>query len=835
VRPNPFSVSLDCVQAAEVLVNASAKPMRAHVDGGGAASALRVMNAVRLLTRLLPIVFENPAASAGFVDQLFWQNRIPALPDSPTGVSSSEAGVAAVNATAAAPAAAPPAAASGAAEPSEPSEPVRWEPLHPGATAADRPPLGRQLVHAVMRCLFFPGLTVTLAQWDMYATRKETAEAAAEAAAAAAAAAGDTAAASGSAAPVAAVRVQDSNAVWPMLMWTGGVTFPPVPRSADPGHMANRIELLRLLVATCSQPLFCMPDAHNPPRSRFMDELTGGACPFAPTLFYSLLNEALAYDPVGWGIPYASAMVTDRDEPMCTAALQALILLLDYSPKVAAAAAASSGGSEGTAADAAGLAQFNVFRMLLSSISDPSDVGRLLSAFARLLASIPAAQESLLPQSRKPIAFHRELLVLLWKLLDENEAFHRFVLVGSNAAGDSSVLVAPLLYLMWQGRNDVTQVGLVHLCTFILLLLSGERSFCVSLNRAAGMQPLPDMVPGSYTATSSLSDLAILTFHRLIVDGHPGLSTLYSCFLTIIANLSPYAKSVSPAASAKLLSLLELFSAPRFLFAQPNNYAYCQMLVEAFSNIIQYQYESNGVTAYLMVTRREIFERLASLNADEWAASSLGAATTAAAPDQPRQEPGAPTAAERDEDAAARRNLVDRLAQDRYVAGGAKPAPVLSTDGTLVSPSGASTAGEPSGEQEAPPATAQAPTSANGAGKDEAQIWRPSEAWFSTVRPQIPLSAPLRLIAYLAPLISEHIRINGALQNDEDIIEFLRFTTVVGVLPVPHPILMRKYQPNEFTSLWFSTYAWSTVYLHLCEELPMFDATAIRLFQITVV
>jgi hypothetical protein len=41
-------------------------------------------------------------------------------------------------------------------------------------------------------------------------------------------------------------------------------------------------------------------------RSRFLDELTGGSCPFAPTLFYSLLNTALAYDPVGWGVPYAT-------------------------------------------------------------------------------------------------------------------------------------------------------------------------------------------------------------------------------------------------------------------------------------------------------------------------------------------------------------------------------------------------------------------------------------------------------------------------------------------------------------------------------------------------
>ena len=65
--------------------------------------------------------------------------------------------------------------------------------------------------------------------------------------------------------------------------------------------------------------------------------------------------------------------------------------------------------------------------------------------------------------------------------------------------------------------------------------------------------------------------------------------------------------------------------------------------------------------------------------------------------------------------------------------------------------------------------------------------------------------------------------------------QFIKSTTVVGVLPQPHAIVQRVYQPNAFTALWFTTYAWSTVFLQLGRELPMFDAEAIRLFQITVV
>jgi len=71
--------------------------------------------------------------------------------------------------------------------------------------------------------------------------------------------------------------------------------------------------------------------------------------------------------------------------------------------------------------------------------------------------------------------------------------------------------------------------------------------------------------------------------------------------------------------------------------------------------------------------------------------------------------------------------------------------------------------------------------------------------------------------------------------NDETIvIDFLRTTTMVGLLPVPHPILIRKYQQNEFTSLWFTTYIWGVIYLR--NQAPaFFDAAYIRLFTISYI
>lgn len=45
--------------------------------------------------------------------------------------------------------------------------------------------------------------------------------------------------------------------------------------------------------------------------------------------------------------------------------------------------------------------------------------------------------------------------------------------------------------------------------------------------------------------------------------------------------------------------------------------------------------------------------------------------------------------------------------------------------------------------------------------------------------------------------------------------KFLQHGTLVGLLPVPHPILIRKYQANSGTTTWFRTYMWGVIYLRL--------------------
>ena len=65
----------------------------------------------------------------------------------------------------------------------------------------------------------------------------------------------------------AAVSPDETNAVWPMLLWAGGVSFPVAGRTPTTAQVEARMELLRLLIALCSGPLYATPNPAAPVRN----------------------------------------------------------------------------------------------------------------------------------------------------------------------------------------------------------------------------------------------------------------------------------------------------------------------------------------------------------------------------------------------------------------------------------------------------------------------------------------------------------------------------------------------------------------------------------------
>ncbi|XP_016144394.1 protein HID1b [Sinocyclocheilus grahami] len=631
------------------------------------------------------------------------------------------------------------------------------------------------------------------------------------------------------------------------FIWEAGVGFAQTP-PLNHTHDSNRAELLKLLLTCFSEEIYQSPsDTHtlNPWVSFFCSRENRHALP----LFTSLLNVVCAYDPVGYGIPYNHLMFSDQRGMLAELALQTLIVSLeqelvdnsntstnlstntdtcsaDYNKNTTAEGCQTTRGE-------------NLFVNYLSRIHREEDFHFILRGIGRLLNN-PLLQ-TYLPHSCKKIQFHQELLVLFWKLCDLNKKFLFYVLKSSDVLD----ILVPILFYLNDARTNQSRVGLVHICVFILLLLSGERNFGVRLNK-----PYSVRVPMDISVFAGThADLLIVVFHKIITSGHQRLQPLYDCLFTIIVNVSPYLKSLSMVATNKLLHLLEVFSSLWFLFCSPVNHHLVFFLLEVFNNIIQYQFDGNFNLVYGIIRKRNLFHQLANLPTD---VSSIQKALqrksrsnsthnavfmetnnpcNTACSEGPYKTAPVQTGTLNASLKAMPR--IDKLTETSQV----------SEDGvTLLLQQSDSTHGQSDHSSETQVRDAE-PTSGEDEKKSEtgdcdgsqkrvssSSDWTPTQDWVLFWKSKLPLQTIMRLLQVLVPQV-EKICIDKGLTDESEILKFLQHGTLVGLLPVPHPILIRKYQANEGTALWFRTYMWGIIYLRN-EDPPVWYDTDVKLFEI---
>uniref|UniRef100_A0A4W6G2D9 HID1 domain containing n=1 Tax=Lates calcarifer TaxID=8187 RepID=A0A4W6G2D9_LATCA len=575
-------------------------------------------------------------------------------------------------------------------------------------------------------------------------------------------------------------------------IWEAGVGFAQSP-PLNYIHDLNRTELLRLLLTCFSEAMYLPPSSDNSVLNPWVTFFCSTENRHALPLFTSLLNVVCAYDPVGYGIPYNHLLFSDYREQLVEQAVQVLIVTLEHDGGVPHRPASPSSMEEQESTGPE-----NLFVNYLSRIHREEDFDFVLKGLARLLTN-PLTQ-TYLPNSTKKIQFHQELLVLFWKLCDFNKKFLFFVLKSSDVLD----ILVPILYYLNDARADQSRVGLMHIGVFILLLLSGERNFGVRLNKPYSIH-VPMDIP---VFTGTHADLLIVVFHKIITTGHQRLQPLFDCLLTIVVNVSPYLKSLSMVAANKLLHLLEAFSTSWFLFSAAQNHHLVFFLLEAFNNIIQYQFDGNCNLVYAIIRKRNVFHQLANLPSDP--------ASIQKALQRKRKSP----------------DVISRTSSQETVSmEGSHPA-VPAEPGTLK----ASLVAMPGIDK----LTEKSQVSEDGTMVDNERrrlssasstsFWAPTPEWVLSWKCKLPLQTIMRLLQVLVPQV-EKICIDKGLTDESEILKFLQHGTLVGLLPVPHPILIRKYQANAGTAMWFRTYMWGVVYLRNVDP-PIWYDTDVRLFEI---
>ncbi|XP_068610586.1 protein HID1b [Brachionichthys hirsutus] len=619
-------------------------------------------------------------------------------------------------------------------------------------------------------------------------------------------------------------------------IWEAGVGFAQSPPT-NYYHDINRTELLKLLLTCFSEAMYLPPSSEkktlNPWVSFFCSTENRHALP----LFTSLLNVVCAYDPVGYGIPYNHLLVSDHREQLVEQAIQILIVTLEHevgSPSSAAPQAADGAASPSAVEERGPADPNNLFVNYLSRIHREEDLSFILKGLARLLNN-PLLQ-TYLPHSSKKIQFHQELLILFWRSCDINKKFLFFVLKSS----DVLEILVPILFNLNDARADQSRVGLMHIGVFVLLLLSGERNFGVRLNKPYTLR-VPMDIP---VFTGTHADLLIVIFHKIITIGHQRLQPLFDCLLTIIVNISPYLKSMSMVAATKLLHLLEAFSTHWFLFSSRQNHHLVFFLLEVFNNIIQYQFDGNYNLIYAIIRKRSVFHQLANLPSGTASIQkalqkkkSLGISRTnsGGAESPAGSRPAAPA-----EGGILKASLeatpgIDKITEKARVSQDGTMVAVPHSESSQISADHGAGAGasdtESSSDKDREICHAESEAARSRLSSvSSAASWSATPDWVLSWKAKLPLQTIMRLLQVLVPQV-EKICIDKGLTDESEILKFLQHGTLVGLLPVPHPLLIRKYQANAGTTVWFRTYMWGVIYLRNVDP-PIWYDTDIRLFEI---
>lgn len=83
---------------------------------------------------------------------------------------------------------------------------------------------------------------------------------------------------------------------------------------------------------------------------------------------------------------------------------------------------------------------------------------------------------------------------------------------------------------------------------------------------------------------------------------------------------------------------------------------------------------------------------------------------------------------------------------------------------------------------------------------DETGKFVPTEAWFDGWKRKLPLAVILIMIDALAPSI-EKMCVDKGLTDELEILQVLENATLVGILPPPHAIFMRRFSINDSVCL----------------------------------
>ncbi|KAL9549615.1 hypothetical protein MBANPS3_005114 [Mucor bainieri] len=510
----------------------------------------------------------------------------------------------------------------------------------------------------------------------------------------------------------------------------------------------------------------------------------------------------------------------------------------------------------------------NAFRHYMSKLHRDQDFKFLMDGIYRLLSNPMTAVSTYLPGSTKRVGCFVNVMMMCWRLLEINSRFTKY-LVETDRVLD---LTVALIFHAVDNKDKMTQLGLVRMCAFMLQTLSSSKDYSAKLNKPFSTHSsLPSSIR-LYAFNGTYADFLIISIFSLIASTQGKLSSLYPALILTISNISPYLTNIGVTTASKLLTLFHSMSSAPFLMADEYNFQLTSYLLETFNNIINYQYAENPNLMYSIVLHHDYFEKLDQLTFEGAVAEvervrqlresketeriEQSAETAAEAPSSSSSSSPPPPIAEstaKTETEAAPTTEDETSLSENHTEHGPSDTTVPSQEGNDIKreeskPTYASVAASTSSHQEEetkkkkPEPIQVAPIRQNSSSSNTSNVGQvrpgrngfvPTAAWLSYWKANIPLGTILAMLKHLVPKVEEKCA-EGSTTTLEELMVFLKSIQLEDVLPAEESksIFIRKFQWGEALVIWFRSMMWGQNYVSSMKEHGAWNGTHVKLFQI---
>ncbi|KAJ3867565.1 high-temperature-induced dauer-formation protein-domain-containing protein [Lentinula novae-zelandiae] len=763
--------------------------IKAGTGTGERNATKEVLNCLRVLQRVLPVVFETEGAESGsFEVDVFWKKvEVDSMEEQPVPQTESPQFV---------------------IEDDEDSEDEAKSSAPQSAPTPhlkkQLPSLGERLFSSIIDLLFCCGFTLPM-------------------------------------------QIQKDHYKINYVIWEKGIGSMVDP---GPGHQydSNKTEVLRLLLVLLSRQIYVSASSLFSKPSMYTLHLVQ-KLPRRDvlTLLCSLLNTAMnspqaqpiTINSMAGKLPYNHLVFKGEDPRVNLVAIcfEVLVVLLDFQSGSARDVVVGTNEQQMSAPTA----RTNEFRYFLMKLHRTQDFQFVLSGILGIMEQEVMNMNNILPGARRATPYIAENIVFFWKMIELNKRFRAYVLDSDQGID----LIAYLLCYNLEIKDKPQQHGICRALSYIVQTLSAEPTFGQRLTN-----PIRASLPSKFPASGTAADFLIHAIYSIVATTSGQLNSLYPALIIALSNCAPYFRNLSVTSSARLVQLFTSFSSPLFLLSDEGHPRLLFFMLEMFNSVILHRLSENPNLIHGILAAHKTFEDLGTFTLARGLREIRR--VQVAKEDQARKlsldDKRKSRRVSREEHAPEeKKNLVNNENEndtDENSAASQIPhsdhdgGPTITTE-PVVSPTPDSIPSAKPSEKSKGKMKQRRSSSSLDAGSLErmaaAGIGRngfvPTPEWVASWQQGLPLDIVMLMISELLPKVQE-MQSSQKASSASTILDFLGSVTLVDVLPPAPPLSPRRFVWSDASIVWLTSLIWGEIFVRGMTPLGVWNSTNIRLFYV---